>query len=322
MYKNLKAVRALIVFYMIILAILAVVERSFFSFQNFSDILLNTSTTAIAALGMLCILLIGDIDVSVGAVLAACCTVTGYLAKAGCPMIVVIGGSMLMGLVLGFINGICVIFLKLDAIVATLGLLSIYRGLLILITHGSWINGLPDNILQLGQGHFLGLPIPVFIMVGVIFLMWYVLNETEFGRNFYAVGSNRNSARLSGISVRKVRVSAFIVCGTLVGLSASIYATRFGGIQSNTGNGWEMTLISSCVVGGVSTVGGEGNVSGVFLGSLLISAVGTILVFLGVDALWEEAVQGVIILVSVASYAMNFRKKTKLVEEEGNQTNG
>lgn len=308
MYKNMKAVKTLVIFYAAILVVMAVAARSFFSFQNFSDILLNTSTTAIAALGMLCILLIGDIDVSVGAILAACCTVTGYLAKAGCPMIIVIGGSMLMGLAFGLLNGFCVTILKLDAIVATLGLLSIYRGTLIIITHGSWINGLPENILQLGQGHFLGLPVPVYIMVGVIFFMWYLLNYTEFGRNFYAVGSNRDSARLSGINVNRVRIEAFAICGTLVGLSASIYATRFGGIQSNTGNGWEMTLISSCVVGGVSTVGGEGNVSGVFLGSLLISSVGTILVLLGVDALWEEAVQGLIILVSVASYAMNFRK--------------
>lgn len=264
---------------------------------------------------MLCVLLVGDIDVSVGAILAACCTTTGLLAKAGMPLIVVIAGSMLVGIVLGLVNGMIVTILKLDAIVATLGLLSIYRGLLIIITKGSWINGLPKNILNLGQGRAFGIPIPVYIMILVAVIMWFVLNRTEWGRNFYAVGSNPASARLSGINVRKTRIIAFAVCGVLVGLAASIYTTRYGGIQSNTGKGWEMTLISSAVVGGASTVGGEGDVSGVFLGALLISALGTVLVFFGIDALWEQAVQGLIIFVSVASYAIDFKKlKSRFVK--------
>ena len=204
-----------------------------------------------------------------------------------------------------------VTILKLDAIVATLGLLSIYRGLLIIITKGSWINGLPKNILNLGQGRAFGIPIPVYIMILVAVIMWFVLNRTEWGRNFYAVGSNPASARLSGINVRKTRIIAFAVCGVLVGLAASIYTTRYGGIQSNTGKGWEMTLISSAA----STVGGEGDVSGVFLGALLISALGTVLVFFGIDALWEQAVQGLIIFVSVASYAIDFKKlKSRFVK--------
>ena len=315
MYKNRKAIKALLIFYVIILAIMLVKAPSFFSVDNAMDILLNVSTTAIAALGMLCVLLVGDIDVSVGAILAACCTATGLLAKAGMPLIVVITGSMLVGIALGLVNGMIVTILKLDAIVATLGLLSIYRGLLIIITKGSWINGLPKNILNLGQGRVFGIPIPVYIMILVAVIMWFVLNRTEWGRNFYAVGSNPASARLSGINVRKTRIIAFAVCVVLVGLAASIYTTRYGGIQSNTGKGWEMTLISSAVVGGASTVGGEGDVSGVFLGALLISALGTILVFFGIDALWEQAVQGLIIFVSVASYAIDFKKvKSRFVK--------
>lgn len=308
MYKNRKAIKALLIFYVIILAIMIIKAPAFFSFENAIDILLNTSTTAIAALGMLCVLLVGDIDVSVGAILAACCTVTGILAKAELPIIVVIAGALAVGALLGIINGIVVTIFKLDAIVATLGLLSIYRGLLIIITKGSWINGLPANVLKIGQGKWLGIPIPVYITIVVAAIMWFVLNRTEWGRNFYAVGSNADSARLSGIHVKRTRIAAFVVCGVLVGAAAVIYTTRFGGIQSNTGKGWEMTLISSAVVGGASTVGGEGDVSGVFLGALLVSALGTLLVFFGIDALWEQAVQGLIIFISVASYAVDFKK--------------
>lgn len=319
MYKNRKAIKALLTFFAVILILMAFKAPAFFSFENASDILLNTSTTAIAAMGMLCVLLVGDIDVSVGATLAACCTTTGILAKAGLPMVVVICGSLLAGLILGIINGCIVTLLKLDAIVATLGILSIYRGLLIIITKGSWINGLPKNILQLGQGKWFGIPIPVYITVVVIVIMAFILSRTEWGRNFYAVGSNPDSARLSGINVKLTRIIAFAVCGMLVGLAAVIYTTRFGGIQSNTGKGWEMTIISSAVVGGASTVGGEGNVSGVFLGALLVSAIGTILVFYGIDALWEQAVQGLIIFISVASYAIRFPKFRKKEVEGGNE---
>lgn len=317
MYKNRKAIKALLIFYAVILIVMIVKAPSFFSIDNAMDILLNVSTTAIAAFGMLCVLLVGDIDVSVGAILAACCTTTGILAKAGMPLVGVILGAMIVGVALGIVNGIVVTLLKLDAIVATLGLLSIYRGLLIIVTKGSWINGLPKNILMLGQGRVFGVPIPVYIMVLVAVFMYFALNKTEWGRNFYAVGSNPDSARLSGINVKLTRIIAFAVCGTLVGLAASIYTTRYGGIQSNTGKGWEMTLISSAVVGGASTVGGEGDVTGVFLGSLLVSALGTILVFFGIDALWEQAVQGLIIFVSVASYAIDFNKLKSRIARGG-----
>lgn len=317
MYKNRKAMKALLVFYAVILVIMICRAPSFFTFENATDILLNTSTTAIAAMGMLCVLLVGDIDVSVGAVLAACCTTAGILAKSGLPMIAVILGALAVGLVLGVVNGLVVTMLKLDAIVATLGLLSIYRGLLIIITKGSWINGLPADILKIGQGKWLGIPIPVYISIGIVALMWFILNRTEWGRNFYAVGSNQDSARLSGINVKLTRIIAFAVCGVMVGLAAVIYTTRFGGIQSNTGKGWEMTLISSAVVGGASTIGGEGDVSGVFLGALLVSALGTMLVFFGIDALWEQAVQGLIIFISVASYAIDFKKLKVRIMKEG-----
>lgn len=308
MYKNRRAVKALVVFYVVILGVMFIKAPGFFSFENAVDIFLNTSTTAIAALGMLCVLLVGDIDVSVGAVLAACCTMTGILAKAELPLVVVIAGAVSAGALLGLINGTVVTMFKLDAIVATLGLLSIYRGLMIIMTKGSWINGLLAGILRIGQGRWLNIPIPVYIAAAVAVIMCFVLNRTEWGRNFYAVGSNKDSARLGGINVNLTRISAFVVCGILVGVAAVIYTTRFGGIQSNTGKGWEMTLISSAVVGGASTVGGEGDVPGVLLGALLVSALGTFLVFFGIDALWEQAVQGGIIFVSAASYAVDFKK--------------
>lgn len=317
MYKNNKSVKALLIFYAVIMVALFIYAPSFYTASNITDILLNTTTAAIGAMGMLLILLIGEIDVSAGATLAACCTLTGILAKSGYPLIVVILATMFLGFILGFINGSVVTFLKLESIVATLGLLSIYRGVLIIVTKGSWITGLPENILNIGQGRFLNIPIPIYITLAVVIIMAVLLNKTGWGRNFFAVGSNVKAAYLSGINVNRTRIYAFAVCGLLIGLAAVIHATRFGGIQTNTGKGWEMVLISSAVVGGASTVGGEGTVVGAVLGALLVSTISTILIFFNIDALWEQAVQGVIILVSVASYAIKMPKKVKLEKRAG-----
>ncbi|WHH57273.1 ABC transporter permease [Petroclostridium sp. X23] len=307
MYKENKNIISLLVFFAVILITLSIKAPAFFTLQNLSDIVLNSSTVAIVALGMITVILIGQIDVSVGAILAICCAVTGMLAKAGLPVPVVVVASIAVGALLGLINGSFVALLGLDAIVVTLGTLSIYRGLLILWTNGKWISGLPQEILAIGQGKVFGIPIPVIIAGLVFIIMYLVLKYASFGRNFYAVGSNSKAARLSGINVRRTQINAFMINGALVGVAALIYATRFGGIQSNTGQGFEMTVIAAVVVGGASTLGGSGTALGTLLGSLLVSTIGTILIFFNISAFWEQAVQGLIILLSVSLYAFGYK---------------
>jgi ribose/xylose/arabinose/galactoside ABC-type transport system permease subunit len=318
MYSNNKAINALLIFFAIILIALAIRAPVFFKLSNFSDIFLNTTTTAIGAMGMMLVLLTGEIDVSVGSILAAAATTTGYMAKAGFPPIIVAIGALTTGLILGTINGLVVTNLKLDSIVATLGLMSIYKGILILITSGKWITGLPSEVLAIGQGNILGIPTPIYIMLIAVVIMAVILNRTEWGRNLYAIGSNSRAAHLNGIDVKKMRIGAFAVNGMLVGLAGLILATRFGGFQSNTGNGWQMVVISAAVVGGVSTIGGEGSAIGALLGSLLISTLSTLLIFFGVDAYWEQAAQGLIILISVATYQINLPVRIRL-KKEGKQ---
>lgn len=304
MHKSKRSLYALMIYYAVILLVMLVIARSFFTPSNFNSIFRSTATTLVAALGMMLVLVIGEIDVSVGAILAMCCVICGKLTLAGVPPVGCVLASMVVGAIMGFINGFVVTFLRLDSIVATLGLLSIYKGIRIIWTNGEWITGFSKEFLALGQGKFLGINRSIYIAIIVLLAIYILTTKTTFGRNCYAVGTNTESAKLSGINVRRVKILAFVICGVLVGLSAVMYTSRFGSVQSNTGNGWEMTIISACVIGGTSTAGGEGEVFSVALGSILISALTTLLVFLGIDSLWQEAVQGMIILLSVCTYSI------------------
>lgn len=304
MHKSKRSLYSLMVYYAVILLIMIAVARDFFTAANFNSIFRSTAITLVAAVGMMLVLVIGEIDVSVGAILAMCCVVCGELTLAGIPLLGCIAASMLVGALMGSLNGFIVTFLRLDSIVATLGMLSIYKGLRIIWTNGEWVTGFSKEFLSLGQESFLGINHSIYVAVVVLLAGWFVMTKTTFGRNCYAVGTNPESAKLSGINVRRIKILAFMICGLLVGLAAVMYTSRFGSVQSNTGNGWEMTIISACVVGGTSTAGGEGEVPAVALGAILISALTTLLVFLGIDSLWQEAVQGMIILLSVCTYSI------------------
>ena len=315
MYRSKKSLVSLLGYFAVIVVLMLIIARGFFSFSNFDTIFRSTATTLIAAMGMMMVLLIGEIDVSVGAILAMCCVLSGTLALRGVPLPVCIIASMGLGAGMGLINGAVVVFLRLDSIVATLGLLSIYKGVKVILTGGAWLTGFPKGFLSLGQGRLFGINNSIYVAAVVLLIMIFITRKTEFGRNFYAVGSNKDSARLAGINVDLVRLLAFVICGMLVGLAAVVYTSRFGSVQSNTGNGWEMTVISAAVVGGTSTLGGEGDAVSVALGALLISSLTTLLVFIGINSLWEEAVQGIIILLSVCTYSINLPKMVKSGKE-------
>ena len=315
MYTDRRTQLSILVFLGVLSLVLLLKAPSFFTVRNIIDITVNTSYVAIAALGMMLVIVIGQIDVSVGAILAICCTVTGMLSKQGVPAIALLFAAMGTGALLGLINGLFVALLRIHAIVVTLGTLSIFRGLLIVLTQGKWISGLPDNLLQIGRGRFLGCPVPVIIAIFVFIIASWALYALPGGRSLFAVGSNREAARLSGINVPLTQIWAFVMNGALVGLAALIFAGRFGGIQSNTGQGFELIVITAVVVGGADIFGGSGTPLGTLLGALLISVIGTTLIFFNISAFWEQAVQGLFILFAVTFYALRSKRSSARVAE-------
>jgi rhamnose transport system permease protein len=288
----------LLIAFVMVAVWVTILNPGFISPTNLVDVLYNSSYIGVAAIGMTMVILCGHIDISVGAALGVCATVAGKLAVAGLPMPFVVVATVLAGGLIGLINGSLVAFGRIPAIVTTLGMASILKGGLILSTGGRWIYGLPPGF-ALSRQHLLGIPVPIFtlLILGVLFSIW--LKFAASGRDLYAVGGNAEAARLSGISERFVTVRVFALNGLLVGVSAILYATNFTAIQSNVAPGFELTVITSAVIGGVSILGGTGTIIGALLGAVLLQTIGTALVFLHIRAEWFQTVQGSLILLTI-----------------------
>lgn len=308
MHSERRTVTSLAGFILALFFAASLKDGAFLSLRNLADVAVNTSYVAVGALGMFLVILSGQIDVSVGAILAVTSTLVGSLAKAGHPAGLAIAAAVAAGAALGLVNGAVVVGLRIHSIVATLGTLCIYRGLVIFFTQGGWITGIPPWLHFLGRGKVAGVPVSVLVALAVGAAVALFLRFTRTGRDLYAVGSSEESARLAGIEVRLIRLLPFVLNGALIGLAAVIYAGRFGSIQSNSGQGFELVAIAAVVVGGANIFGGSGAVSGTLLGALLVSVTGTLLLFFHVSAFWEQAVQGGIILVAVAYYTVRQRR--------------
>ncbi len=265
---------------------------------NLSDIAVNAAYISVAAVGMTLVIVSGNIDISVGSILGVCATIAGELARSGQPVVVAFAVAILVGGLLGAVNGLLVAYANIPAIVVTLGMLSILRGGLILVTQGRWIEQLPIEFF-FSQRSTLGVPNPIWVMAGVVLLGALFMKYHPIGRAIYAVGNNAEAARLAGINPRSVRMFVFVVNGLLVGLASVLYASKFTAIQSNAGQGFELIVITSAVVGGVSILGGSGTVFGALLGALLLSLIGTVSIFLQVSPFWLQTVQGLLILLTV-----------------------
>src|SRR5580693_9008485 len=288
----------LILAFLLVLGGVTVMNRGFIAPKNLIDILYNSSYIGVAAVGMTMIILCGHIDISIGAALGLCATVAGKLAVAGVPLGIVFAATILTGGLIGLANGLLVAYCRIPAIVATLGMASILKGGLILSTGGIWIYGLPPGF-GISRQLIMGIPLPIcaLVLFGIVFSIW--LKYSAAGRQIYAVGGNAEAARLSGIPVRSVTLGVFVLNGLLVGISAILYATNFTAIQSNVAPGFELTVITSAVIGGVSILGGTGTIVGALFGAILLQTIGTGLVFLHIRAEWFQAVQGALILLTI-----------------------
>ena len=288
----------LIIAFLLVLGGVSVLNRGFVAPSNLVDILYNSSYIGVAAVGMTMIILCGHIDISIGAALGLCATVAGKLAVGGVPLGIVFTATILTGGVIGLVNGLLVAYCRIPAIVTTLGMASILKGGLILTTGGIWIYGLPPGF-GISRLVLMGIPLPIctLVLFGVVFSVW--MRYSAGGRQIYAVGGNAEAARLSGIPVRKVTLGVFVMNGLLVGISAILYATNFTAIQSNVAPGFELTVITSAVIGGVSILGGTGTIVGALLGTILLQTIGTALVFLHIRAEWFQTVQGSLILLTI-----------------------
>lgn len=286
---------------LILWGLLAVWAPSFFGRQQLLTLLTTAAPVLVAACGMTLVILTRQIDISIGSQFALCSVAAGLLVRAGWPMPAVVSGVILGGALLGAFNGWLVAGLGLPSIVVTLATFVTWRETLRWWREGEFVKDLPERFQWLGQGQQRGQLLILAAALLVFGGLAYGLRRLAVGRFVYAVGSDRESARLAGIRPERVTWGVFVALGALVGIAAVLNAIRFADVDPKTGTGLEMQVIAGVVVGGVAVSGGRGTLWGVLAGVLLLACIGPALVFLQFPPQWEKAIQGAIILVAVAA---------------------
>lgn len=292
-YGILIALILLVVFF-------AIMAPSFLSINNLLNVLRQMSIIGVCAVGMTLVILTGGIDLSVGSVLGVCAVVGALLLSSGVPIWLSVIIVVLVGILTGAFNGFLVTEIGIAPIIATLGVMIALRGVAYILTGGLPIYGLPESFIFLGQGYILGIPVPVYFLIAAFLLGAFLLNKTAFGRSVYALGGNVEATRLSGISIRKTTYKIYVLAGALYAVAGLLLLARANSGQPKAGDGYEMDIITSCVLGGISVSGGQGRISGVIYGVLIIGVLTNGMILMNVNEYWQWVVKGAVLLLAVS----------------------
>jgi rhamnose transport system permease protein len=280
----------------------SIAEPRFLNAQNLRDILLNVSIVALLAVGQTVVVITRNVDLSVGSILGITAFFTGVMFAdhhMSIPVVIVLG--ILFGAVFGLANGVMVAWARVPSLVITLGTLYVIRGIDFAWAHGRQINAadMPKSFLNLSTHTILGFPVLPLFTIAALLVVGTVLGRARMGRELYAIGSNPDAAVLAGIRVNRRVLGAFIASGAIAGLAGVLYASRYGTIDANAGNGMELNAVSAVVVGGVAIFGGSGTAYGAALGALLLATIRSALVILQVNPFWEQAINGALLLIAI-----------------------
>jgi ribose/xylose/arabinose/galactoside ABC-type transport system permease subunit len=285
----------------ILCALVALNNAVFLSLDNLLDVLRNTSYILIIAVGMTFVLIGGGLDLSVGSFLAFCGLICGIGLKAGWPIPAAIMAGLAVGVVGGLLNALVIVRLSIPPLITTLGTLYMARGLVLVVTRGTPVYPLPDEFSALGNGYLFGIPSVVIVALAVSLAGAWTLKHTVFGREVYAIGGNEETARFSGISVRRVKTAIYVIVTVLAALSGVLMTARLGSAQPGIGDGYEMQVITAVIIGGTSLAGGSGTILGTVLGALFMSVLANGMNLIGVSVYWQKFVMGAIIIIAVGT---------------------
>lgn len=288
-----------------ILVLLAVVASRFPGFvrpANLANVLTDTSPLIILALGQMCVILTKCIDLSIAANLALSGMVAGLMNMAGVPLPLILIAVVALGAFLGAINGLLVWKLAIPSIVVTLGTMTIYRGIIFLLTQGQWINAhqMSPAFKAFPRSIILGLPVMTWIMIMIVAALWLVINRTPLGRSFFAVGGNPHAAVYTGISVGRTQFWAFVLSGALAGLTGYLWVARYAVAYVDIASGFELDVVAACVIGGIAIAGGAGSVAGAVMGALFLGIIKNALPVVGISPFAQMAISGTAILIAIA----------------------
>ncbi len=279
--------------------IFTILSPYFLSVNNLLTVATQTAIIAIIAIGQTYVMITTGIDLSIGSNIALSGMVAGMAMAAGLPIPVAITMALLSGCLVGLLNGVMVSYGRIPPFIATLGTMTAIRGVSLTLTQGIPISGLPKNFTIMGTGSIAGIPIPVILMVVLTVIFGFVLARTKLGRHVYATGSNLDAARLSGIDTKAVLIKVYVISGFLAAFAGLIMAARIISSQPSAGDGYELDAVASSVIGGTSTLGGEGLIGGTFIGAFIIGILRNGLNLVGVSPFIQKIIIGVVIVGSV-----------------------
>ncbi len=290
--RELSAFFAIVALFVVLVAL----NPAYFSLQTLAMIFASSQILCLLALGATLVMLTRNIDVSVGSTVGLCAIAVGVALNNGYGLATAIAFALAIGALAGAFNGLLVVGLRIPAIVATLGTLGLYRGVMLLWTGGKWIEGLPDSLKSLSEPAFLGVSPLGWLVLALLLVGGWLLSRTAFGRDFYAVGDNLAAARQLGVAVNRTRMLAFTLNGMLAACAGIVFAAQIGFVPNQTGSGLEMKAIAACVLGGISLLGGTGTLLGAFLGAFFLTQIDTVLVLFRLPAWWNDFIAGLVLL--------------------------
>jgi ribose/xylose/arabinose/galactoside ABC-type transport system permease subunit len=308
MYRKYLVKYQIFIAFAVICLILSILTPNFFGIQNMVIVLRQISINGILAVGVTFVIIAGGIDLSLGSVIALTGVVAALFAHPGeNPIIVPVGLAVLTGIAIGIVNGVTITKGKVAPFIVTLGMMTIARGLALVVSKGRPVSNLSKSFNFIGGGDVMGIPVPIIIFLLVVILASITLNYTKTGRYIYAVGGNENAAMASGINVNSVKMFTYVVCSGLAGLAGIILASRITTGQPNAGVAYELDAIAAVVIGGTSLSGGIGSIIGTVLGALIIGVINNGLDLLNITSYYQQIIKGVIIVGAV----LIDRKKSK-----------
>jgi len=297
--KNKLSNILLVLLFMIVIA--SIFSPYFLTVYNIRVILREAAFIGIVALGQACLLIIGEIDLSVGAVAALSGVIGGiFMVRTSFDPYVIFALCLILGAFLGFLNGMLVTGLKLNSLVVTIGMVGIFKGINLVITKGQAVLNIPEAIYFLGQGSIFNIPMPVIIMLVVFIIVVFIVKFTRLGRYMYAIGNNRETAGILGLPVQSVRLFVFSLAGMLSAMAGLIMVARLGTAQPSIGSDWALNSIAAGVIGGISLVGGIGNPIGALIGVGIIMVIQNIIVLFGVSPYMQSAVSGIVVVAAIS----------------------
>lgn len=299
--KMIKGNSGIIAVLLLISVILSIASPVFLTIDNLLSVLRQVSNNMYLALGMTLVIILGGIDLSVGTCVAMCGTLTaGLMVNQGVPMPAAILCGLGLGTMAGFLNGLIIATFKVPAFIVTMAMMNVAKGIAYIYSGGRSIRVANDAYTGIGTGKVFGfLPLPVLYMLVLIAVFIVILNKTKFGTYIFAIGGNRESARLSGVPIKKVEIAVFTISGFLAAFAGIVLSARMYSGQPGVGEGYELDAIAACVLGGISMTGGVGAVSGTIFGALVIGIISNGLNLIGLSSFWQLVVKGLIIVLAV-----------------------